>query len=99
MTLTLSVANLKSFIKNSCFAKARKCQFQDALDEWKTNISRPGPKKPITIFDAMNKSYYGNFFKFHSTISFFRTTTDQLTKKTYINVFQNTKSGLLKIRT
>jgi hypothetical protein len=41
VTLTLSAANLKSFIKNSCFhilAKARKCHFQDALDEWKINI-------------------------------------------------------------
>jgi hypothetical protein len=37
MTLTASAANLKSFIKNSCFdflAKGR----QDALDEWKISI-------------------------------------------------------------
>jgi hypothetical protein len=36
MTFTLSAANLKSFIKNSCFdflAKARQCHFHDALDE------------------------------------------------------------------
>jgi hypothetical protein len=41
MTLTVSAANLKSFIKNSCFdfhSKARKCHFQDALDEWKISI-------------------------------------------------------------
>jgi hypothetical protein len=41
MTLTFSVANLKSFIKNSCIdflANAGKCHFQDALDEWKMSI-------------------------------------------------------------
>jgi hypothetical protein len=42
MTLTFSAANLKSFIKNSCFdflVKARKCHFHDDLeDEWKVSI-------------------------------------------------------------
>jgi hypothetical protein len=37
-TLTFCGANLKFFIKNSCFdflAKAGKCHFHDDLDEWK----------------------------------------------------------------
>jgi hypothetical protein len=44
MTLTLSAANLRYFIKNSCsdfLAKAHKCHIQDSLDEWKiSNFQR-----------------------------------------------------------
>jgi hypothetical protein len=63
MTLTLSAPNLKSFIKHSCsgfLAKAYKCHFQDALDEWK--ISNKNFLLPSKIVSGKGKYFGRNLF-------------------------------------